>query len=261
MTISLGNAIKSVKEDNKWISKIVIGGFITAFAVAGSVVADMKNIALGIQIVGILVYLALSFFVTGFTVSTANKQMNNDSNTLAEWSDKSLFLKGLKYLFSYIVYALVITLIFSIFAAIVTVISIIVLGLIYYLINLALPLNQQFVTFLVSVVFITLMIVIGIYVIQYINAGIACYYKNTKFRDIMALKKQFRIIKENQHAAWTFFGKEILYVLLFTLAIVIACLTFIGIILVPFICFTAYIVLTNLYAQYAKEIEIGKYID
>ncbi len=261
MTISLGNALKSVKEDEQWIKKVVIGGIVAAITTAGSIVADMNKASIGIQIAGIILYLVFAIYLTGFAVSTANKQINSDSNTLAEWADSSLFLKGLKYFFSYIVYAFVITILFSIFSIIITIISAIALGLIYYLINLVLPLNQQFITFIISVIFIALMIVIGIYFMQFINAGTACYYKNNKFHDIMALKKQFRMIKENQHAAWTLFGKEILYALLFILVLIIACLTFIGIILVPFICFTAYIVLTNLYAQYAKEIEIGKYID
>ena len=261
MSISLGNAIKSVKEDEKWSEKLFIGGLISIFAGAGSYLADSESFSIGVRIAGIILYLIFGALLCGFTILTAKIQIDSDSKAMAEWSISDSFVKGLKFIFGYFLYTIVIMILFALVAILLTLITSIVLGLIYYLINLVLNLNPQVMTYVASIVFITLMSIVGMYFMQFINAALVSYYKSHKFHDIMAIKKHFKIVFENQHAAWSLIGKEILYTLLLILIFVVLCLTIIGIIAVPFVCFAASIVMVNLYAQYAKEIKIEKYID
>ena len=76
----------------------------------------------------------------------------------------------------------------------------------------------------------------------------------------MAIKKQFMIIADNQHATWTLVGKIILYTLLLVLVSIIACITLIGIFLLPFICFAFFMALVDLLVQYGKKINTDKYL-
>jgi len=259
--ISLGNALSSVKDDEKWIKKIAIGGLISILALLGYCLSDSHSMSIGLRVVWFILYLISGAFISGFIITTAQNQINNDSNTWAEWSEPKLFFKGIKYILSYFVYIFTITIIFMLIGTILTLAVSLVLGLIYYLINLALNLNPQFVSTLAFIIFTILMIFVGLYLMQFLNAALISYYKNHKFHDIMALKKHFKMISENQHTAWTLVGKEILYGLLFLLIYIVLSITVIGVIAIPFVYFTSFIVITNLYAQYAKEIEIGKYID
>ena len=261
MGISLGNAIKSIKEDDKWSEKLFIGGLMSIFAGVASYIADSTDFASWVRIIGFVSYLFFAALLCGFTILTAKIQIDSDSKAMAEWSVSNLFLKGLKFIFSYVLYTIVIMIIFTLIAILLTLITSIVLGLIYYLINLVLNLNPQIMNYLVLMIFIIIMSIILTYFMQFINIALVSYYKNHKFRDIMAMKKQFKMVFENQHAAWSLIGKEILYTLLVILILVVLCVTIIGVILIPFVIFTASIIMVNLYAQYAKEIEIGKYID
>ena len=96
---------------------------------------------------------------------------------------------------------------------------------------------------------------------QFVNAAMACYIKNEKFKDLMAFKKQFRIIKENKHAAWTLIGKGILFALLAGLVVLVLGITIVGVLALPFVCFIIAIASMNLYAQYGKQIDIGRYLE
>ena len=93
------------------------------------------------------------------------------------------------------------------------------------------------------------------------NVAFACFFKTLKFKDFIAFKKQFRIIKENKHASWTLVGKCILFTLSILLTLLVLLATVIGIILVPFVLFLGEFISYNLCAQYAKEIEIDKYLE
>ena len=258
MTISLGNAFKAIREDENWVKKIVIGGLISIIVGITCAVWESESVQLSSRIINFVLYLISGAFVSGFIVSTGNKMLNTGSNLMTEWSEKSLFLNGLKFLLSWIVYCIVLTLFLAIISVVLFIAGGIVFGIMYYLLSKALYIDMRIVVFLILS---ALTIILSLYFMQYINAAYVCYYKNLKFRDIMAFKKQFMMIKENQHAAWTLVGKEILYVLLVCLITLVLCVTVVGILLLPFVYFAIHIAMANLYVQYAKEIEIGRYVE
>ena len=217
MTISLGNALKFVNEDEKWISKTVIGGFITLAAIIASAMFQYPNAKAGVIIAGLALYFIFGALLSGFLLSTVNTRLNSDARGLTEWNEPNLLLKGLKFILSYIVYTFVITILFTVIGTVLTIAASIVLGIIYYLISLVLNIDPQVAAYVFVPVFIVLIVIFSLYLMQFISAALTCYYKSLKFRDLMALKKHFRIVFENQHAAWTLIGKIILYSLLFLL--------------------------------------------
>ena len=261
MAISLANAIKSVKEDEHWVKKVLIGGVITAIAVTAGTVMQLDNLSAMPRIIGFIAYVLFGAFLSGFLLSTGNKMLNSDSNSMTEWSEPNLLIKGLKFMLSILVYCLVMTLIFTLISIVLSVVFGIILAIIYAIIIALFHIDAQALSPLIVVIGTVFGIVFGLYFMQFINAAYTSYYQSLNFRNLMALKKHFYIIKENQHAAWTLIGKGILYLLLFILLYIVACITVIGILVVPFITFAAYVVMINLYAQYGKEIEIGKYFE
>ena len=261
MAISLANAIKSVKEDENWIKKVLLGGILTLIVYAASGAMEMQNAAIHTRVLWFLLYLFFGSLVSGFILSTGHKMLNSDSNKMTEWSEQNLIFKGFKYLLSWMVYCIAIGLIFLLISFVFTLIVCLVLGIIYFAINAIIPLSSELVKLLFILIFSTLFVVLMLYFMQFISVACTCYYKNLSFKNLMALKTHFNIIKENQHAAWTLVGKNILLMLLFILIAIIFCLTVIGIIALPFVCFATYIVIANLYAQYGKEIEVGKYLE
>ena len=260
MTISLGNALKSVIADEHWIKKTLIGGLISLVVLIGTGMMEAKGISAAVRITGIALYLIFGSFLLGFVISTVNKKLNNGLIGWSEWSEPNIMQKGLKFIFSYIVYTIVITILFACLVVAFTIIFGLVIGLIGYLINLALHLPTQFAGALLGLLFTVVFIIILLYFMQFISAALVSYYKNQKFHDLMALKKHYRMIKENQHAAWTLVGKTILFTLLFALIFIVACITIIGVIAIPFIYFVSRMALIDLYNQYGKEIDVDKYL-
>ena len=262
MSISLGNALLSVKEDENWIKKTIIGGLIFIAYWISMYLIDNAETSTN-KLIGLALYFIFLIFIWGFHASTGNKMINSASNTMADWTEKNLILKGLKILLGYLLYVFVFSTIFTIISVIILLAATIILGFVYYLAGLLL--HVDFKTVSSGVIAGLVLAIIGIWLlawfVQFTNAALTCYFKNLRFRDLMALKKQFRIVKENQHAAWTLLGKEILFGLLMILVILILTITIIGIAAIPFVCFMASIVSANLFAQYGKYIEIGRYLE
>ena len=261
MGISLGNALKSVKDDEHWVKKTLIGGLLSIVFLAATGMMEAKGVSIGIRAAGTALYLIFGSIILGFLLSTANKKLNSDFEGWTEWSEPNIMQKGLKFIFSYLVYGIVITFLFILTAIVLTIAVSLVLGLIYYLIGLIINITPPAAKFLSAVIFTVLITVFSLYFMQFISAAMVSYYKNQKFHDFMALKKHFRIIKENQHAAWTLVGKTILYTLLFMLVFFAVGITIVGIVLIPFIYFAALNVIMDLYVQYGKEIEVGRYLE
>ena len=258
MAISLGDAINSVTEDEKWVTKVLIGGFITIPAAIAGMGMHAQSLSTGMKVFCIILYLLFGSLLTGFLLSSGNKMLNTDSNTMGEWFEKDIILKGLKFIFSYFVYWIVMTVIYTVLSLVCILVCGLILGSIYYLINLLLNIDAKLISYIIGVVFGTFIILLSLYLMQFVNAALVCYYKNLKFGDLMALKKQYNIVMENKHAAWTLVGKEILFGLLFGLVILVLAITIVGIFLLPFVYFAAYVIMVNLYAQYGREIKIGK---
>ena len=259
MTISLASALKAVKEDEKWVKKLLIGSFIYVIMMIASGMIGMET-SNTVKAVGGALYLIFYFVIYGFMASTGNKMINSDSNQMAEWNEKNILITGLKFFFSYLVYCIVFILLFTILSTLLLIAITLVLGLIYMLISALLHVDI-YNNLLLPIIFGVITLTIYLYFVQYLNTAITCYYKNLKFRDIMAFKKHFRIIKENQHAAWTLLGKEILFTLLIILVCFLLTITIIGILALPFIFMAISIALVSLFAQYGKHIEIGKYLE
>jgi len=258
--ISLGDALLAIKADENWIKKLVIGGFVGLAVIIATIMMETESYTTTVRIIGAGLYLLFGSFYMGFIVSSGNKMLNSDSNSLAEWKEDNLLVKGLKFLLSYIVYTVAFTILFTLLSVLAFLGISLILWLIYFLVNLLFHIDCSFASPLMTVILSVFTIIFVLYLLQFMNAAYICYYKNLRFRDIMSFKKQFRMIKENPHASWTLIGKEILYVLLFILSFVIAFITIIGILAIPFIYFAAYIVITNLYAQYGRQIDVGKYL-
>ncbi len=261
MTISLGNALSAIKEDEKWVKKLLIGGFVYLAVIIGTVIMERHELPISTRLIGAGVYLIFGAFLSGFIVSTGNKMLNSGTNAMTEWTEKNLLLKGLKFIFSYIVYVIVLTTIFAIIACVLLLLATLVLGLLYYVVSLLLHIDCHSVAPVFAVIYGVLTLVFMLWYVQFFNAAQTCYFKKLHFRDFMAFKKHFRIIKENAHATWSLLGKEVLYFLLFILMCVIAFITIVGILALPFIYFVAYITITNLYAQYGREIQIERYFE
>lgn len=261
MTISLGNALLALKEDEKWVKKILIGGVIIIALIIATIMMEKGDFSILTRFVGSSLYLILGSFFMGFILSSGNKMINSSSNAMAEWSEKNLLLHGLKFLLCFIVYAVAFVFLFTLISIVLFLAIGLVLGLIYFVIGLLFHIDCQTASPIFTLVTTVLSIIFTLYFLQFYNAANASYLKNLSFKDLMAFKKQFKMIKENPHASWTLVGKEILYGLLFLFVCFVAAITIIGVILLPFIYFAAYIVITNLYAQYGRQIDIGRYLE
>lgn len=261
MTISLANALKSVKEDEHWIKKILIGGVVVLALAILSFIADKgfyQNAVL--KLITIVLNIVLYVLFAGFIVVTANKSINSDSTKIAEWNEPNLLLTGLKYVGSTIVCGILLFLIFFVAGLVCGIALGIVGAIIYFLLSLICGGNCNFATQFTMIFSIVASTILGLYVMQFIFIIYASYYKNLKFRDIISFKKHFNILKENQHACWTLIGKNILYCLLLLFAIVACCVTLIGIVLVPFVYFIACLAGANLVVQFGRHVDIGKYL-
>lgn len=256
--ISLFDAITCITEDKKWISKCVIGSIlymVAALFYAGpEILKEFNiNIAENMKLVMYFIYLILSVYFTGFLCKTANRAVNSSEEfQMAKWDEK-LMLIGLKASLSISVYILLLVFIMFILYMLVTLIC----GSFGIIKNI----NPGTVYIYLTLLCLVVGIICGIYITQLVNTAIACYIKTLKIKDIIAFRKHFKIIKENKHAIWTLIGKNILAFLLFLLIITTLAVSVAGIVLVPFVGFVYAITIFNLLVMYAKEIEIGKYLE
>ncbi|MBQ4114899.1 DUF4013 domain-containing protein [bacterium] len=270
MSISLGNAISSIKEEPKWISKCVIGaligyvipfviGAIQGFLEATSVLTEGSLVC---QIIVFTISLILGLYMSGFIYTTMNRVVNSSEPfKMAEWNEKNLLLTGLKVTLSCIGWILLTSLVFGLCFLIIFLGIAIVNALISALFNMFLNTDLQIITIFSGLICCVLGIIYGLYLAQFINTAFACFLKTLRFKDLIAYKKHFRIINENKHASWTLIGKNILFSLAIFGIVLALSVTIIGIVLLPFVCFAGYFVSLNLIAQYAKEIEIDKYLN
>ena len=262
MTISLAKAISCIKEDEKWISKIIIGGvigFIIPFVIGllfGLLGIEEKTLEYN------LITYAIGFifggFISGFIFTTMNKTLNSTEKfQMVNWSDKNLLLKGIKAIFAFLVWSFIAIIIFVLF----TTLTAAIISLICTLLGQALSLDSIVQKNLILLVNTLIGIIVGLYFVQFVNNAYACYIKTLKLEDMLAFKKQFRMIKENQHLNWSLIGKNILFVLLACLVTSVLIVTIVGILLLPFVFFAMNIVAYNLITQYAKTVEINKYFE
>lgn len=270
MSISLGNAIARVKEEPKWLKKILILGallisvpfafgiLIGMFGLTPEAMETNPTTIFLFTITYFLVLLPITAYFKGFIFQSMHKTFNSDKFQMVELSQNNLLIDGLKNLFSIIGYTILLGIISFVFLF-VYILVITLFGVVISLILSALISAKAVSIF--SIILGTLAnLLFGLYLAQFINAAFACYLKTLKFADLIAFKKHFQIIKENKHTSWTLIGKNILYSLLFLTVILVLCITLIGIILVPFVSIYAYFVAFNLLDQYSKEIEIEKYL-
>lgn len=258
MTISLGNAINCIKEDAHWPKKIFFGGliFLLSSVASGFVSGLSANTEPTIGMFFGFVILAIAgMFLTGFIFQSMHKVMNSDKFQMVEWNENNLLLTGFKNCCALIGYSILATIIFMGITILVSLVIGLVLGL------GSLFLKQVLGdTLVINIVSSLIGIVIGLYFSQFICVAFACYIKTLKFRDLIAYKKHYQIIKENIHTTWTLIGKNILYSLLFALIVVLLAVTVIGALLIPFVIFASYFVAFNLLVQYAKEVKIENYL-
>lgn len=259
--MSLGNAIKDVQKDEHWVQKTfgcyglyLLGTFVLGFVygLSGS------KITVGVVITAIASIVAL-LFLTGFIFKSANNVMNSDTFKMTEFSEKNLLLFGLKTVVGFIAFSFWATLVIFVLALVFSLIFLVIFVAAYFILS-TIHVNQIVLAVFGTIVCTVGSIAIGLYFAQYFNAAMAFYIKTLKISKFFALKEQFEMLKENQHAAWTLIGKNILYSLLFIVIAVILCVSLIGIVALPFVTIYAYFVCYNLLDQYAKEVNIDKYL-
>ncbi len=261
MTMSLANAIKDVRKDEHWIQKVLgcyvlyILGFLPV-----SLVYHLSGEAVnvGVLISAIISIVAL-LFLTGFIFKSANNAMNNDTFKMAEFSDKNLLLLGLKTVVGFMVFSFWAMIVIFALALVFSLIFLVIFAAAYFILS-AIHVDQTILVIFGSIAGTVGSIAIGLYFGQYFSAAMAFYIKTLNISKFFALKEQIDMLKDNQHAAWTLIGKNILYSLLFTVIVVALCVSIIGMFALPFVFIYAYFVCYNLLAQYAKEVDIDKYL-
>ena len=256
MAINVIDALTQIKNDKNWVKKIAIASSIMllgviAYAIAVLLLSKDMYIA---SIVFSVVTLIICLYVGGFVISTAHRTLNNEDFKLAELNEKNLMLKGLHYSLSIIGYGI---LVFAIIFLMVLILSFSI-GLIYGLVGETVG---NILTSIIGIIGIILYIPFILYLFILILIAFACYLKNLKFTDIIALPKHFAILKNHHKACWAMFGHQFLYAILFGVIVSILPITIVGILLIPFAYLTAYIWCNNILAQFAKEIEIEKYLE
>ena len=265
MTISLGNAIKCITEDEKWKKKILVGGLVYLvtqiaaqlffhFATQG----NMPNIT---SIVSIVITIIAGLWLSGFLYASYNKTMNSDKFQMAELNEKNLMLVGFKVIFATLGWGILNVIILTIVGLIYAVVAAIIVAIIFGLLGLCIGFENQILSICISIFMILAGILFGLYYAQFINTAFAFYIKRLKFSDFISFRKHLTVIIHNQHANWTLVGKMILYTLT-TCAISIGlAISIIGIIVLPFFIFTCNFICFNLITQYAKEVDIEKYLN
>lgn len=264
MTMSLMNAIRSIKQDEKWLGKIIVGGLVCLVAqIAGfcslSFIAQKTAPGIG-TLIGLIISIVAALWIVGFIFSSMNKTINSDKFQMAELNESNIILTGLKSFMAIIGWGILATIILFVveivYFALIAIFCFI-LGFISGLIGV----NNQILTILIAIFCIIASVVLGLYIAQFVNTAFALYFKRLELGDLISFKKQFVIIKENQHANWTLIGKMILFSLAYQGIIIALSVTIVGLVLVPFVAFAGYFVAYNLVAQYAKEINIDKYLE
>ena len=263
MTMSLMNAIRSIKQDEKWVNKIIVCGLACLVAqIAGSCSMSFiaQKTAPGIgTLIGLIISIVAALWIVGFIFSSMNKTINSDKFQMAELNESNIILTGLKSCAAMIGWGILATIILAV-VEVVYVALMVIIGLIIYGILGLIGINNQILTILITIFCIIAGAVLGLYIAQFINTAFALYFKRLKFGDLISFKKQFVIIKENQHANWTLVGKVILFSLAYLGITIGLSVTIVGLVLVPFVAFAGYFVAYNLIVQYAKEINIDKYL-
>ena len=265
MAISLGNAISSIKEDEKWIPKILIGGaigyiipFVIGFIVGFvDALTGQQNSLMG----NLIIYttsIVIGIYITGFVFTTMNRVINSsDKFKMAEWNEKNLMLTGLKTTLILIGWGIIMALIFLVLALIFGIIG----GIISFILASCLHIEGNNLSIFITIFSCACGAVVGLYIAQFLNNAFACFLKTLRFKELISFKKHFRMIKENQHANWSLVGKNILLTLAIVAVAIVLMISVVGFVVLPFVYFAVYFVMYNLICQYAKEIDINKYIE
>ena len=269
MTISLGNAISCIKEDEKWIPKILIGGvigYIIPFAI-GFIIglfdafSGQQNSLMG----NLIIYatsLVIGIYISGFVFTTMNRVINSSDNfKMAEWNEKNLMLTGLKATLCFIGWGLIMALILALICLIFGIIFGIIGAILSFILAGCFHLEGNGLTVFITIFSIVCGAVVGLYIAQFLNNAFACFLKTLRFKELISFKKHFRMIKENQHANWSLVGKNILLALAIVAVAIVLMISIVGSVALPFVYFAVYFVMYNLICQYAKEIDINKYIE
>lgn len=266
MTISLGNAIKCIKEDEKWITKILVGGFvfiIMQIATSFTILKDTEpNVG---TLIAAIIAILTSLWSLGFTFSSMKKIFNSDKFQMAELNEGNLILVGLKSCFAILGYGILMTIILTIIGLLYSVIAGLIGAIIFFALGLIVGLiggtSDNPIVLSLIILYSTLVGLLGgLFFAQFVNTALAFYLKRLKFGDLISFGKHFVVISENKHTSWTLVGKMILFSLAFIAIILGLTVSIIGVLLLPFVIFASYFVAYNLLAQYAKEIEIEKYL-
>lgn len=259
MAISIFEAINNVRDDKNWAVKTFL---VSVFMFASSILVNFTELEINGWIILIAVVLGLTagIYVFGFLFKSVHNALNSDSFELANFNDANLLLVGLKGWLAFIGYYTIIYFIFAFIFIIFGIIFALLSMLIYGILVTILGLSQNVVIGVGIIAVILLTIIISLYFGMFVNTATVCYLKRLNFTDIFALDTHFAIIKENHKLCWTFVGKTILYSLLWLLVFLVLAISLVGWLMIPFAYAYAYLVYYNLQVQFAKTIQIEKYL-
>ena len=247
--MDLIKALCSIAEDKHWIKKILIGGLLILLAIIAECICIIlfeSKTAFIWSLLPFIISVLLIMYPMGFIFATLHKQINENSNVMIEWNEKNLLLSGFKSCVTFFIMGLCWSSI-----------AVILMGgfsISYSLAGNSAVLNILFIIFVLIYLLYLLLLFITIPI------SVLCYGKTLKVLSSVNFKKIFAIFKENQPKMWMLILWTIAYVIIYSIIQTILLITIIGIIAIPFLYFYFYIVYMNLLAQFAREIDINKYL-
>lgn len=258
MNLDFEKALTYISKDPQWVNKLLAGSGILLAIFAIFVIPVLLLAVSGSGIVFVVSFFLcficsfiLSFALAGYVAQTANKRINYKNSLLPDWSEFGKFLKtGIKYFIGYFLYILpllILCLVFSILLGV-------ALGGCACM-HSALANSLSFIV----LTFLGALCLFGyILVMVFCPLMMANFFKDLKILSFVDYKEAFSLLRKN---AGNYFILILLFIAMCIFAQIICSIlvfTIIGIILIPFVYFYIYLVITELIAQFvlaAKEIE------
>lgn len=237
-SMNLKNAFTFLKEDTKWVKKLLIGGLLMVIpTVANTMIGLFKpnsHISLAL-ILGMLLMMLFSMIISVFACGYYMKAVKNrmDEKELPQWGNfGELFVIGLKYLIGYFVYLLPFIVIEIMLSIIYTAAS---------QINTILPV-------LVGI----LMFIVALTMMFYSFAMEINFAKDFKISSFVRFPQAFKLLKNNMKNYFLLILFYIVIVVVFSILAVFLAWSKIEIVIMPFLTFYVLIVFAGLLGQFSR---------
>ena len=249
--MDLMEAFANVTKDTNWMKKIAIGGGLLLLSVIAEIISIFlfeSSTGFMWSIIPFIISVITVLYPTGFIFSTLRKQINENTDLMTDWTEKNMLLSGFKSCLSMI-------LILGVFMIAGTAITLIGSFSISSLFK-----NSSALGWILFVLLIVILLLYFLFIYLIFPISLVCFGKTFKISSSVNFKKIFAIFKENQKEVWILFAWGIVFCAIYSIVLTMFCITVIGIIAFPFLYFYFFIVCINLLAQFAREIDINKYL-